>query len=296
MAAKRKGSDGFTLIELLVVIAVIAVLVAILLPSLGMARDYARRAACQGNLRQVQVAWFLYAENYSARIVDGRAYCDPWGPPPGHSEPWLGWGGLPQTVSGCEDLMRTGALAPYVGDVRVYLCPARYRDGTRQARAWQWLGSYAIVASMNCWPPDEWRPMDQEIRGRFEIGRSVLFVRSLSDLIDPGPATRMVFMDQGYGWWGGALCAGAPLVRMWQGWQIPIHHNSGTCMSFADGHSEYWKWKDPRTIAWGRQWRDNLILGPHLPGPEPVASFGPAEPDNPDYIRLNTAIWCKAAQ
>ena len=55
-----KRSKGFTLIELLVVIAIIALLVAILLPSLGRARELAKQAVCQSNLNSIGKAIMLY--------------------------------------------------------------------------------------------------------------------------------------------------------------------------------------------------------------------------------------------
>lgn len=57
-----QSSKAFTLIELLVVVAIIAVLMAILLPSMNLARDAARRAACLSNLRQAGIAARMYAQ------------------------------------------------------------------------------------------------------------------------------------------------------------------------------------------------------------------------------------------
>jgi len=63
------GRSAFTLIELLVVIAIIAILAAMLLPSLGSARDRGRGAACINNLRQHYVAFMGYSDDLEGKCV-----------------------------------------------------------------------------------------------------------------------------------------------------------------------------------------------------------------------------------
>jgi hypothetical protein len=55
----------------------------------------------------------------------------------------------------------------------------------------------------------------------------------------------------------------------------PLHHNNGTCLNFVDGHSEYWKWEDPRTIKVGRE----------------LSGLNEDQPDNQDVAKLDRVIW-----
>src|SRR5437868_15438089 len=59
-----RRSSGFTLIELLVVIAILAILAAILFPVFAQARDAARKATCQSNLKQFGAAFAIYATDF----------------------------------------------------------------------------------------------------------------------------------------------------------------------------------------------------------------------------------------
>jgi prepilin-type N-terminal cleavage/methylation domain-containing protein/prepilin-type processing-associated H-X9-DG protein len=61
--------NGFTLIELLVVIAIIAILAAILFPVFAQARASARKATCASNLKQIGLAFTIYAQDYDEMLV-----------------------------------------------------------------------------------------------------------------------------------------------------------------------------------------------------------------------------------
>ena len=69
-----RSSRGFTLIELLVVVAIIALLVAILLPSLKRAREQAKRAVCASNIHQLIVGLHLYHEDNGGELPGRSGY------------------------------------------------------------------------------------------------------------------------------------------------------------------------------------------------------------------------------
>jgi prepilin-type N-terminal cleavage/methylation domain-containing protein len=99
----RASHHGFTLIELLVVIAIIAILAGMLLPVLSKAKLKADGAKCMSNMRQFQLAWQLYAEDYDNRLVPVRS--------------WV-LTGNPDSTS-----ITTGLLWPFTKSEALYKCP-----------------------------------------------------------------------------------------------------------------------------------------------------------------------------
>jgi len=83
-ASGRSGPllTGFTLIELLVVIAIIALLMAILMPGLNRAKKQAKAVVCQANLKQMGLAFTMYAEDNNGYLheEEGSDPCDCWVP------------------------------------------------------------------------------------------------------------------------------------------------------------------------------------------------------------------------
>ena len=68
MRTNRRYDRAFTLVELLVVMSIIAMLLAVILPALGMARSQAKKAVCASNLDQLGLAFSMYLNDYNRRV------------------------------------------------------------------------------------------------------------------------------------------------------------------------------------------------------------------------------------
>src|SRR5436853_3864308 len=102
---------AFTLIELLVVIAIIAILAAILFPVFAQARESARKATCQSNLKQILAASMMYSQDYDEFLV--TAY-------PNYQM---------TTVNGTRTVYYMALILPYTKNLGVFRDPS-YTMGT----------------------------------------------------------------------------------------------------------------------------------------------------------------------
>jgi prepilin-type N-terminal cleavage/methylation domain-containing protein/prepilin-type processing-associated H-X9-DG protein len=257
----RQPFGGFTLIELLVVIAIIAILMAILVPALNSAREQGKRAACLSNIKQLGLAWVLYADDNDNKIVNGCTGKGGESPIPVNEDGWVHWAGYSDQTTEADQIkaIKEGALFRHCKTEKAYRCPTGLRGEMR---------TYSIVDSMNGWPSGP------RVKNRMELTR---------------PGERVVFLDEGWvtfaswsvpydreAWWGSVVTVPGILNNRHND-PPPVRHGNGTNFSFADGRSEYWKWKDPRTISYGK-----LEVGSR-----------PDQPGNPDLHRVQKAVWGK---
>jgi prepilin-type N-terminal cleavage/methylation domain-containing protein len=249
-----KTHKAFTLIELLVVIAVIALLLALLIPVLGRARELAQRTVCLSNLKQLTFPWTAYANEYDGVLVKGEAY--KWyGNGIVELEGWVSGAFLTESRTDLLNSSNKGALWPWIKDIDVYRCP-RGLPGH--------FLTYAVVSAANGEPVEgtylgnsshmaRFRLSTLQIIGK-RVGSTVLFLTNLTDIISPGASQRAVFVDQGHTFRSHHDFHVEYLHRKWiSSSPPPIHHRDGVTLSFADGHAEYWKWKGRETVNMPRQ-------------------------------------------
>ena len=230
--SKRRG---FTLIELLVVIAIIALLVGLLMPSLQHAKALAHIAVCQSNLRSLSAAWNLYAAENDGALLNANG---------GNNYGWVTWAD-PEEVG-----IKSGWLWPYTGRLGMYHCPA---DTSAETCTSEHLSSYGANDYMS---RDGFRDNTEH-------------VYDLDDIATPADIYLMLdeedFRDRN---WGGFVFQRVTLDPAGYQWgdHAATWHLDGICISFLDGHSERWAWKDRRTleITWvDAQWAS--VSQPHNP-------------------------------
>lgn len=121
----REGKKAFTLIELLVVIAILSLLVAILFPVFSRARENARRASCQNNLRQIGLGAAQYLQDYDNALIWHRY--DAVNPSNGNAIPYYWY----------------DAIYPYVKSVSLFICPSRPKT------SWTKVADPGVTAGQN---------------------------------------------------------------------------------------------------------------------------------------------------
>jgi prepilin-type N-terminal cleavage/methylation domain-containing protein len=230
---------GFTLIELLVVIAIIAILAALLLPALSSAKSQGQRIQCQSNLKQLAVAWHLYALDCNDSLVKNVATAstnfatlptDPQAVAGGPHSSWV-LGDVSNPVEATNLAWIThGAIYPYVKSPGVYKCPADKKA----------VNAIPTVRSMS---------MNAWLNGDPVWASDCLTFLKTSRIVNPPPTKLLVFIDENPdsindGYWVQDL----DHTNVWVDTPASYHVKAGS-LSFADGHGEIRKWTDRYVLA-----------------------------------------------
>ena len=258
----RVTGTAFAVIGIVIPAFSFLFLLGLLMPALSRARAQAMRAACLSNMRQLSVAWFMYADENMDKIVNGAAGSDRSGDGPGAEKAWTGkdWAdgyktGERLSQEEQESAIRNGLLWPFCKAVGMYRCPGGLAGQSR---------TYAIVDSMNAM-------LREGTEGRG------LYIKKRSEI--SSPSGRIVFIDQGW-----AAPESFPVHYDKAQWwcEPPLTHRDATCTSFADGHVESWRWKAPETLKIGHR-------------PEAASRAEHIAPETPegrdDLQRFQTAVW-----
>jgi len=217
---------AFTLIELLVVIAIISILASILFPVFARARENARKASCLSNLKQMGLAWMMYAQDYDEKALKS-------GTQDMGMDGTILWDGYHNFNAGTSDATQS-PMYPYMKNTQFTGCP-----------------------SANSVEPDVW--------GTTNYGYNVIYIGGYGGYVEgwatsvtklPGatlmpaslasitrPAETVLFGDSGYY----DTVSGSAKRYPWlfppsfkSVWQEDAHalHNGMANVVFADGHAK----------------------------------------------------------
>ena len=232
--AKAPAPDcAFTLIELLVVIAIIAILAAMLLPALSKSKLKGQQTVCLSNLKQLQLCWIMYADDHNDALIVNDPNVGP------GSQSWiLGYMQDNNPDSTNATLIEKGKLFAYNKSTAIYRCPSDLGRSVIGRKKYFRVRSYSMNGYMN----------GVDVGLVFFNQKGYKVNKRTTDITTPSASQASVFLDEHENSIDDGHFGFAPEGNIWM--NLPaMWHNKGGDFSFADGHAELFKWRDPRTLA-----------------------------------------------
>lgn len=228
-------SSAFSLVELLVVIGIVAVLAALLLPTLNKAKASGLTAACMSNQKQLQICFAEYvndngqfpSNNLVVVIGYGAILGSSWSP-----------GGV--DAMGETNSLQYGALYPYNKSLGIYRCPADRTliSSSNGNEAVPRTRSYKMNLWLNCISEPYGYQRESELSS---CGKSVSDFFVFIDMHSEGPQDPPfgIYQQKDATMGRQNLWIDSPADR----------HSQGVNLSFLDGHVEHHKWKKPKIFT-----------------------------------------------
>jgi prepilin-type N-terminal cleavage/methylation domain-containing protein/prepilin-type processing-associated H-X9-DG protein len=220
---------AFTLIELLVVIAIIAVLASLLFPALSRSKAKAESLTCVSNIKQLSLAWGLYADDFNDWLVNNHGV-------PETLARRQTWANNVQDWTASDDntnltFLSDSKLGPFASRAtRIYKCPADRMPAPN--------GQHIRSMSMNAMVGNP-----GELTNRFNP-QYVQFFKKAQILT---PSGIFVFLDEHADTLNDGFFVNTLEEPMWG--NLPgSYHNGGANFSFADGHVESHRWVVRTTV------------------------------------------------